>query len=129
MKGFNLAFLQGLSAQTGLQKGDFSFTLPAQSVQATTPVLLRMKPSAKDSVRIVPGVHIVTKLTGSSINPTATKILGVDQEAISCRQEVRNGDIVLVPNSPLQSGEYAVALTPAQQDLVPVGLVWDFRIL
>jgi hypothetical protein len=128
VKGFNIAFLQGLSARTVLQSGYFSFTVPAQSLQGQTPVLLRLKPSFKDSARIVRGVHIITKMTGSTINPTSAKILGVDQDAIYCSRDSRNGDLVLTTNSALASGEYAIVLIPTEQDIVPVGQVWDFRV-
>jgi hypothetical protein len=130
-KGFNVAVVQGLSAGTTLQEGAMSFTVPAQSLQGASPLLLRLKPSVKDSARIVRGVHLSTRLTGGAINPLKSKILGIDQEAVACRQEIRNGDVVLIPNSPLESGEYAIVLVSAQPDTVPVAgaALWDFRLL
>ena len=131
IKGFNVAFVQGLSAGAALQKGAISFTVPAKSLQAASPVLLRLKPSVKDSARIVRSVHLSTTPTGSAINPPSPSILGTDQDAIACRQEIRNGDVVLIPNSPLESGEYAIVLVSAQPDKVPVAgaVLWDFRVL
>jgi len=94
-------------------------------------LLLRLKPAVKDSARIVRSVHLSNKLTGGTLNPLDTTILGIDQDAIACRQEIRNGDVVLIPNSPLESGEYAIVLVSAQPDKVPVvgAAVWDFRLL
>lgn len=131
IKGFNIAFVQGLSAVTALQKGDVSFTVPAQSLQGASPLLLRLKPSVKDSARIVRSVHLSNKLTGGTLNPLDTTILGFDQDAVACRQETRNGDVVLIPTSPLESGEYAIVLVSAQPDKAPVAgaAVWDFRLL
>lgn len=129
--GFNVALVQGLSAGTDLPAGGMSFTVPAQSVQGASALLLRLKPSAKDSARIVRGVHLSTKRTGGNIDPLNSKILGIDQDAVACRQETRNGDVVLIPNSPLESGEYAIVLVSAQPDRAPVAgtVLWDFRLL
>jgi hypothetical protein len=131
IKGFNLAFVQSLSAGTILQKGDMSFTVPAQALQGASPSLLRLRPSVKDAARIVRGVRISTTLTNSAINPMTSQVLGVDQNAVACRTELRNGDVVLIPNSPLESGEYAIVLVSVQQDSVPVAgaVLWDFRLL
>jgi hypothetical protein len=131
INGFNIAFVKGLSAETALQKGGVSFTVPAQLLQGAKPLLLRLKSSAKDSARIARSVRLSTKPTGSAINPAEPSILGVDQDAIACRQEIRNGDVVLTPNAPLESGEYAIVLAPAQPNKVPVAgaVLWDFRIL
>jgi hypothetical protein len=131
IKGFNVALVQGLSAGTDLPAGGMSFTVPAQSLHGATPLLLRLKPSVKDSARIVRGVHLSAKRTGGNIDPKNSSILGVDQDAVSCRQEIRNGDVVLTPNSPLESGEYAIVLVSAQPDRVPVAgaALWDFRLL
>jgi hypothetical protein len=131
LKGFNVAFVQGLSAGTGLQKGDMSFTIPAQSLQGASPLLLRLKPSVKDSARIVRSVHLSTELTGGALNPVTSNILGIDEEAVACRQEIRDGEVVLIPNSPLENGEYAIVLVSAQPDKIPVAgtVIWDFRLL
>ena len=129
--GFNVAHVPGLSAGTDLPAGGMSFTVPVQSLQGASPLLLRLKPSARDSARIVRGVHLSTKRTGGNIDPLNSKILGIDQDAVACRQEIRNGDVVLTPNSPLESGEYAIVLVSAQPDRVPVAgaALWDFRLL
>ena len=138
IKGFNVAFVQGLSAGTALQKGAMSFTVPAQLLQGTSPalqgsspLLLRLKPSVKDSARIVRSVHLSTKITGSAINPPAPEILDIDQTIIACHLETRNGAAVLIPDSPLESGEYAIVLVSVQPDKVPVAgaVLWDFRLL
>jgi hypothetical protein len=130
IKGFNVAFVKGLSAETALTKGAMSFTIPAQSLQGASPMLLRLRPSAKDSARIVRSVHLSTPQTASAINPPDPDILGIDQDAVACRQEIRDGDVVLIPNSPLESGEYAIVLVSAQPDKVPVAgaALWDFRL-
>jgi hypothetical protein len=129
--GFNVALVQGLSAGTDLPAGAMSFTVPAQSLQGASPLLLRLKLSEKDSARIVRGVHLSTKPTGSATNLPNSKILGIDQDAVACGQEIRNGDVVLIPKSPLQSGEYAIVLVSAQPDRAPVAgtVLWDFRLL
>ncbi len=78
-------------------------------------------------------VHASVRVKNSKINPMAsdTNILGVDEDVIPCRREVRNGDVVLIPSSALARGEYAVVMVPAQQDTIPVAgnWVWDFRIM
>jgi hypothetical protein len=129
--GFNIAFVQGLSAKTAVPLGDLSLRVPASSLKGATPTLLRINPSAKDSTRIVRSLRLSVKVNGSSFTPTAenTKLILVAENVISCRLEQRNGDAILIPDAPLEEGEYAVALVPASQDnMVPVGLVWDFRV-
>jgi hypothetical protein len=131
IKGFNVAHVQGLSAGTDLPAGAMSFTVPVQSLQGASPLLLRLKPSVKDTARIVRGVHLSAKRTRGNIDPLNSKILGIDQDAVVCRQEIRNGDVVLIPNSPLESGEYAIVLVSARPDRAPVAgaALWDFRLL
>ena len=100
-------------------------------MQGGSPVLLRIKPSSKDSARIVCGIRVSMKMTGSKINPATLQIFGTEQAAISCRQETRNsGDVVLTTTTPLEAGEYAIVLVPAQTspDGVPSGLAWVFRV-
>jgi len=131
VKGVNVAYLAGLAADTVIQRGESSFTVPGQTVQGASPLLLRIKPSSKDSARIVRGIRVSMKMTGSKINPATLEVLGTEQEAISCRQETRGrGDVVLTTSTPLEAGEYAIVLVPAQTspDGVPSGLVWDFRV-
>lgn len=131
--GFNVAFLPGLSAATILQRGEAKFTIPAQALQGGNLALVRVKISPKDSSRLVRSVHASVKVKNSKINPMAsdTKILGIDEDAIPCHQEIQNGDIILTPNAGLTSGEYAVVVLPAQQDTIPVAgnWVWDFRVM
>jgi len=133
LTGFNVAFLPGLSAEAVVQRGETSFTIPGSALQGGHPVLVRVKPSSKDSARIVRSVHATVKMKDSKINPLATdnKVLGVDEDVIGCRQEVRGGDIILTPNSILEPGEYAVLIVPPQQDLMPItgSWVWDFRVM
>ena len=129
--GFSIAFVQGLSAKTAVPQGDTSFRVPTNALQGATPVLLRITPSVKDSTRIVRSLQLSVKVTGSSLTPSPenTKLLSVEESAISCRKEAQDGDTVLIPESPLEVGEYAVAAIPATKDnMAPVGLVWDFRI-
>ncbi|MEI9975268.1 MAG: hypothetical protein WDO73_26335 [Ignavibacteriota bacterium] len=131
--GFNVAFLPGLSAATIIQRGEASFTIPAQALQGGNPALVRVKISSKDSSRLVRSVHASVKIKNSKINPMAsdTKVLGIDEDTIACHQEIRNGDIILTPNSALAIGEYAVVILPTQQDTIPVAgsWVWDFRVM
>jgi hypothetical protein len=130
--GFTVAFLKGLTSGSILQRGEMSFTVPAESLSQGSPVLLRIKPSLKDNTRIVRSLHLSVKVAGNSLadGDGNTKVLGIEELAIPCHQEMRNGDMVLIPDSPLETGEYAVVLAPAQQDaMAPVGLVWDFRVL
>ena len=129
--GFSVAFLNGLYASTVLPAGEVSFTIPTEALQGASPSLLRLKPSAKDSTRIVRSIHVSIKATGGAVS-TDTKdaqVLGVDQDVIPTSTQNRNGALVMTPNSPLEAGQYAIALVPAsQQAMVPVGHVWDFRI-
>jgi len=131
--GFNVAFLSGLSAGAILREGEITFTIPAQALQGGNPSLLRVKISSKDSARIVRSIHASVKVKNSKINPMAsdTTILGIDEDVIPCRREIRNGNVVLIPNSALARGEYAVVIVPAQQDTIPVAgtWVWNFRIM
>jgi len=67
----------------------------------------------------------------SQVNPATTDVLGTDQEVVSCRLESGpGGGAVLTPNSPLDSGEYAIVVAPNQGSAVNAlgGLVWDFRV-
>jgi len=128
--GFSIAYVNGSSA-AAVVPGDASFTIPAQSLQGASPSLLRVKLSPKDSTRIVRSLRLSVKVTGGAVKTDGEKpeILGVEQDVVPCRQETRNGDVIMTPQSPLESGEYAVALLPASQDtMAPVGLVWDFRV-
>jgi len=130
--GFSIAFLPGLSAATAVPQGEMSFRVPANSLQGAVPSLLRVTPSTKDSTRIVRSLHLSVKAQGPSVAPTAenTELLGTTEQTIACRQEIRDGDAVLIPNSPLDTGEYAIAMVPAaQQVMAPVGSVWDFRVV
>ena len=129
IKGFNVGFVQGLSSETLLEKGAYSFTIPAQQLQGTSPLILRLKPSGKNAARIVRSIHIKTKFKDNAINPSATTILGIDQEVVPSRQDVRGGSVVVTSDAALESGEYAIALVAAQADFVPVVTLWDFRIL
>ncbi|SPF33800.1 exported hypothetical protein [Candidatus Sulfopaludibacter sp. SbA4] len=131
VKGVNVEYLPGVEAETAIQRGVSSFSIPGQTLQGGSPLLLRLKPSSKDSARIVRGIRVSMKMTGSQINRVTSKVLGTKQDAISCRKEARSGgDVVLTPSRPLEAGEYAVVLVPAQtsQGGVPAGSVWDFRV-
>jgi len=130
-KGYNVAYLQGLSAETTVQHDGTSFTVPASLMQGTSPQLLRIRPSAKDSARIVRSIHVAFKMTGSQVNPTTMHVLGTDQEVISCQQATSaSGDLTLTPNAPLAEGEYAIVLLPNRPsaDSAPAGLAWDFLV-
>jgi hypothetical protein len=131
--GFHIAYLEGVSANSILPRGEFRFTIPADALQGGRPALLRVKAMSKDSARIVRGVHAVVVPKKSQINPMAndTKILGIDEESIPFNQEVRNGQVVITPKSTLESGEYAVAIVQVEQTALPLqGLhVWDFRVM
>jgi hypothetical protein len=107
--GFSIAFVQGLSAKTAFPPGDLSFRVPANSLKGSTPTLQRITPSAKDSTRIVRSLRLSVKVNGSSFTPTAenTKLILVAESVISCRQEARDGDAILIPEAPLEAGEYA----------------------
>jgi hypothetical protein len=131
VKGFDVAYIQGVSSEAAIQRGETSFTIPAESLQGLSPLLLRVRPSTKDSARIVRSLHVTVKMTASQVNPATTEVLGIDQEAIPSHLESgAGGNMVLTPNSPLASGEYAVVLAagrPSAADAT-VGLVWDFRV-
>jgi hypothetical protein len=131
VRGFEVEYIQGLASESALQRGETSFTVPTAGQQDASPVLLRIKPSAKDSARIVRSLHVTVKMTGSQVNPATMEILGTDQEAIPCRLEAGAGsDKILTPNSPLDSGEYAIVLVPNRASVanVPGAMVWDFRV-
>jgi hypothetical protein len=131
--GFQIAYLQGLSASTILPRGEFRFTIPADALQGGRPALLRVKAMSKDSARIVRGVHAVVVPKKSQINPMAndTKILGIDEDSIPFNQEVRNGQVVITLKSVLESGEYAVAIVQVEPTALPLqgSYVWDFRVM
>jgi hypothetical protein len=131
VKGFNVVYIQGLSSETAIQRGETSFTVSAEGLQGASPLLLRIKPSTKDSARIVRSLHVTIKMTGSQVNPATMEVLGTDQQAIPCHLESgTGGDLVLTPNSPLASGEYAIVLAPNAPSAAdaPLGQVWDFRV-
>ena len=130
IKGANLAMTQGLSSGTAISKGNLSFTMPDYSMPGTSPVLLRIKPSAKYTARIVRGVQLSAVLTGGLVDTAASKILGIDQDRIPCHLEDRDEGVTLIPDSALESGEYAIVLVPDQEDRMPVSsaILWDFRL-
>ncbi len=131
--GFNVAFLPGLSSESIVQQGEITFTVPSAALQGGHPLLVRAKVSSKDSARIVRSVHASLKLKNSQINPMASdnKILGVDEDIVVTKQEIRGSDIILTPANALGPGEYAVIIAPAQQDALPVAgnWIWDFRVM
>ena len=131
VKGFQMDYIQGLASETVVQRGATGFAVPALGLQGASPLLLRLRPSTKDSMRIVRSLHVTYKMTDSQVNPATMKVLGTDQETIPCHLETgAGGDIVLIPNLPLASGEYAIVLAPNGPSAAnaPVGVVWDFRI-
>jgi len=129
--GFSIAFLKGTSAGTAAPAGQISFTIPSQSLEGATPTLLRMKASQKDSTRIVRSLQLSVKASGATVTPDAknAKVLGVEEDVVACSRQESNGNLILTPKSPLEVGEYAIALVPSsQQAMVPIGSVWDFRV-
>jgi hypothetical protein len=62
--GYSVAFVQGVSAKTVIPQGEINFRVPADSLQAATPVLLRVTASTKDSTRIVRSLRLSVKVTG-----------------------------------------------------------------
>jgi hypothetical protein len=129
--GFSIAFVSGLSATTAIQAGQASFTIPAESLQGATPTLLRLKISEKDSTRIVRSLQLSVKPTGPTVTPDAknAQVLGVEQNLVPTFKDERDGAVILTSEAPLEAGEYAIALVPsAQQAMVPIGIVWDFRV-
>jgi hypothetical protein len=128
VKGFNVAYLPGLTAETVVQSGGASFTISAQTLQGASPLLLRIKPSAKDSARMVRSVHVAVKMTGSNIDPAKMENLGTEQDVIPCGVENRGAAVVLTPSTSLTAGEYAIVLVPAHSNSAETALpAWDFR--
>lgn len=129
VKGFEVAYVQGLSAGTVVQ-GDSSFVVPAEAMHGSTPQLLRVKSSGKDSARMIVSTRVTYKMTGSQINPATTKVLGRQEDAVACRSEASaSGEVTLTPTSPLPVGEYAIVLSSIQDvSSGQSGLVWDFRV-
>jgi hypothetical protein len=131
VKGFDAEYVQGLSSETVVQPGQTGFTIPAGALQGASPLLLRIKPSTKDSARIARSFHVSFKMTGSQMNPATMEVLGTEQETIPCHPEPRpGGEVILTPNTPLASGEYAIvpgSHRPSGAN-APVGLVWDFSV-
>jgi len=70
-------------------------------------------------------------MTTSQVNPATMQVLGTEQEAVPCHLESgAGGALVLTPNSPIASGEYAIILAPNRPSAAnaPAMLVWDFRV-
>jgi len=131
VKGFEVEYVQGLSSEAAIQSTGNSFTVPAEGLQGASPLLLRIRPSTKDSSRIVRSLHVTVKMTDSQVNPASMEMLGIDQEVVPCRLESGgNGSVVLTPTSPLTSGEYAIVGAPAKPSAgtALAGPVWDFRV-
>jgi hypothetical protein len=131
-KGFQVTYLQGLSASVVVASGGTSVDIPGQALQAlgvdnSTLLLLRLRASAKDSARIVRSTHVDIKQTKSSINPTSTEILGVEQDVVASKTETGGGNVMLTPNAQLGPGEYAVVALagPAVGGAV---WAWDFTV-
>jgi hypothetical protein len=131
VKGFDVEYLQGLSSEATVQSAANSFIVPEEGLQGASPVLLRIRPSTKDSARIVRSVRVTVKMTESQVNPASMVMLGIDQEVVPCRLESGgNGSVVLTPMSPLTPGEYAIVGAPNKPSPANAlaGLVWDFRV-
>jgi hypothetical protein len=128
--GFSIAFLKGLNATTLVAPGKASFEIPTEYLEGVTPSLLRVKPSAKDSTRIIRSLHLSVKASGRSVTPDAhnAKVLGTEEDLVASHTEVRDATTILISESPLPSGEYAVALVPTAGVMAPVGKIWDFRV-
>lgn len=130
-KGYQVTYLQGLSAETEVTAGVVSFTVSALPSQDVLPALLRVRSSAKDSARIVRSVHVAYKMTGSQINPATVGVLGIHQDEIQCTLQANaGGSVFLATSEPLTTGEYAVVLLPKQPSLdgSASSTVWDFRV-
>jgi len=131
VKGFEVTFLQGTSADIAIRADGASFTLPGQGLQALgqagTPMLVRVRSSSKDSARIVDSTRVSYKMNGSGINPASKETLGIERDGIDCTVESReSGDFVLTPRAPLAPGEYAVIANSAQGG---AAWAWDFRVI
>ncbi len=138
VKGFTVSYLRGLSSDTVIPAGAISLnvdtdpgTLQSAGLQSGMPLLFRLQTSGKDFARILRTSHISYKDPGGSI--LAADVLGTDQNVVPC-QTARDGDkVTLVPDQPLEAGEYAVVLPTTQ---VGPGIIsrealvmaWDFRI-
>jgi hypothetical protein len=130
LKADDVTYLQGLSADPSIQSGGGTFMVPAQTLrmlgQGARPMLVRVHPSAKDSVRIVQITHVEIKTTNSAINPVSRQVLRTETDAVPCNIEnLGNGDVALTPRESLPAGEYAILLIPAQQGSAT--WAWDFR--
>jgi hypothetical protein len=115
-KGTNIYYLSGISAEATLTKGLVSFRIdPDQSdfdragLKVGTPMLIRLEPSEKDLARILRKV------------------------GVACQAKTEGGTVILSPDQPLESGEYAVVLPTRQvgpgvnSPEIPA-MAWDFRI-
>jgi hypothetical protein len=137
VKGFNIAFLQGLSSSSAIGDGAATLAIPKEALQSPeasdlTPVLLRIKPSVKDSARIVRSTRVSMKQTDSSINPTASvKVLGIEQDAVACRSKTDSRGMTLTPMAPLKPGEYALVISShaTGSSVESILWAWDFRVV
>ncbi len=131
-ESYNLSFVQGLTASVTVSGSELVLVVSAETMRTygvnSTPILLKVSPSAKDQARIIRAAHVLTELTKSAINPMQTQVLGIEQKEISSKLEKRdNGDLSLTPTSLLENGEYVVALADSVTKELQ-GLVWDFRV-
>jgi hypothetical protein len=131
-KGFNVTYIQGLSASVAIAPGSASLSIPAQTLQSSGAetsalVLLRLRPSVKDSARIVRSTHVVIKQTKSTINPMSTEVLGTEQDLVSSKTETVSGNVIVTPDGPLRAGEYAL-VAPAGSAAAGALLAWDFKV-
>ena len=138
IKGFTVYYLRGLSAETAVPAGTISLTVdtdPATlqnaGLRAASPLLFRLQSSDKDAARILRTTHISYKDPGGSIQ--TAEILGTDQNLISCRTAMDGNKVTLVPDQPLEPGEYAVVLPttqvgPGVTSSETLVMAWDFRI-
>ena len=67
---------------------------------------------------------------GSSANPTAQEILGTEQNLVKTHIDKQsNADLLLTPEGPLASGEYAIILSSGEPVLAETVIrLWDFKI-
>ena len=132
VKGFNIYYLSGISAEATLTKGIVSFKIDLdQSVfdraglKVGTPLLIRLQPSEKDLARILRRTSISNKVAGGSPQ--------TEQTVVACEARTDGGIMMLSPDQPLESGEYAVVLPtrqvgPGVNSTEIPAMAWDFRI-
>jgi hypothetical protein len=119
MEGNFQVFARGSAASTTVAP-TVTLLVPAGIAPAnTTATILKVSGMTAGNNRLVQSLHIKRP------TPISSEILGNEKTEVPVKTELQNGEIKIVPATPLQAGEYVLAF---MADGKIQSKIWDFRV-